>query len=62
MIACINSGTSFFAGFVIFSTVGYMAQEQGRSVSEVADGGAFSMHLNGAVCNLIAFQVQALLS
>ncbi|KAI1286885.1 Sodium- and chloride-dependent GABA transporter 2 [Halotydeus destructor] len=34
-----NSGTSFFAGFAIFSVLGFMAHEQGVSVGEVAEGG-----------------------
>jgi len=38
-----NCGTSFFAGFVIFSTVGYMAQAVGKPVAEVsAEGGALA--------------------
>ena len=38
-IACVNSGTSMFSGFVIFSVIGFMAQEQGKPVDEVAASG-----------------------
>jgi solute carrier family 6 GABA transporter-like protein 6/8/11/12/13 len=34
-----NSGTSFYAGFAIFSVLGFMAHEQGLSVSQVAESG-----------------------
>ncbi|XP_037086915.1 sodium- and chloride-dependent GABA transporter 1-like [Pollicipes pollicipes] len=39
MICSINSCTSIFAGFVIFSVIGYMATIQGKPVEEVAAAG-----------------------
>ncbi|XP_070350468.1 sodium- and chloride-dependent GABA transporter 2 isoform X2 [Equus asinus] len=35
----LNSGTSFVAGFAIFSILGFMSQEQGLPISEVAESG-----------------------
>ena len=39
IFACVNSGTSFYGGFVIFSVLGFMAQKQGVEVGDVAKGG-----------------------
>ena len=37
----LNSATSFAAGFVVFSILGFMAQEQGMPISEVAESGRY---------------------
>ena len=38
-ISLINCGTSIVAGFAIFSVVGFMAEQQGKTVPEVASQG-----------------------
>ncbi|XP_055359534.1 sodium- and chloride-dependent GABA transporter 3-like [Betta splendens] len=38
-LCLLNSGTSFVAGFVVFSVLGFMAQKQGVSVDNVAESG-----------------------
>ncbi|XP_003738199.2 sodium-dependent noradrenaline transporter-like [Galendromus occidentalis] len=39
MTACVNSGTSFYSGFVIFVYLGYMAKKQGVPIDKVATEG-----------------------
>ena len=47
IFACANSGTSIFAGIVIFEVLGFMAQEQGVSVDLVAESGSWNVTGSG---------------
>ena len=38
-ICLLNGGTSFLAGFVVFSVLGFMAHEQGVGVDNVVESG-----------------------
>ena len=39
-----NCLTSFFAGFVVFSFLGFLAKQQGVGVDDVVDSGKFLVH------------------
>jgi len=39
IVTLINCGTSLFAGFVVFSILGFMAEKQNVDVKDVADDG-----------------------
>ncbi|XP_034533253.1 sodium- and chloride-dependent GABA transporter 2-like isoform X1 [Notolabrus celidotus] len=39
LLCLLNSGTSFLAGFAIFSVLGFMAEEQGVDIASVAQSG-----------------------
>lgn len=41
-LCLLNSGTSFVAGFVVFSVLGFMAEKQGVTVDAVAESGITS--------------------
>ena len=41
MIPIINCATSFYAGFAIFSVLGFMAKAKGVDVEDVAQSGPY---------------------
>ncbi len=43
MFACVNSGTSLYAGITVFSVLGFMAGKQGVNIDQVAASGKIHM-------------------
>lgn len=39
IVCAVNSGTSFFSGFAVFSIIGFMAKEQNMPIDQVAMSG-----------------------
>lgn len=44
-LSVLNGFTSFVAGFVVFTTLGFMAQAQGVPIDMVAESGRISNHI-----------------
>ena len=57
LICLVDSFTSIFAGFVIFSVLGFMAKEKGVPVSKVAlDGISFVFNFRFYLVNFYGFK------
>ncbi len=54
-LCLLNSGTSFVAGFAIFSVLGFMAFEQGVDISMVAESGNLNNSVFFMWCPLCLF-------
>ena len=52
-MAFINCGTSVFAGFAIFSLLGFMADQTNQAVEDVADSGKGNIFICVPVCPYI---------
>lgn len=49
LLCLLNSGTSFLAGFAIFSVLGFMAEEQGVDIATVAQSGETGLEVEAVV-------------
>uniref|UniRef100_UPI0009B4AC42 sodium- and chloride-dependent GABA transporter 3-like n=1 Tax=Monopterus albus TaxID=43700 RepID=UPI0009B4AC42 len=60
LLTLLNNGTSFVAGFAVFSVLGFMAQKQGVTVDTVVQSGAFLIPycLFAVVCGIPLFLLE----
>lgn len=55
VIPLINCGTSVFAGIVVFSIIGFMAEESGQEVKDVIKSGQIQLSFVSFPKNWFAF-------